>query len=201
MHSDSNPIDFELLQRLKAGDHVAFEELYNQYSKKLYWKLKQMVKYPSEADELLQNLFVKVWEKREQIVIHQTFEGYLYRVAQHMAIDYFRSLDRQSRLQDEVSRTGAIIAENTEALLFAKETQQLLDEAVASLPEQRRRAFILCKLEGKSHQEAAEIMNISPNTVHNHLVKAVYTVRQHLLKSGRDITILALLIALFQRFS
>ncbi|ERJ59054.1 RNA polymerase sigma factor [Sphingobacterium paucimobilis] len=201
MHSDSNSVDFELLQRLKAGDHAAFEDLYNQHSKKLYWKLQQMVKDPEEADELLQNLFVKVWEKREQIVVQQTFEGYLYRVAQHMAIDYFRKLERQNRMQEEVLRTGITIDEDTEAQLFAKETQQLLDEAVANLPEQRRRTFILCKFEGKSHQEAAEIMNISPNTVHNHLVKAVYAVRQHLLKSGRDITVLALLIALSQPFS
>lgn len=198
MHSDTAPIDSELLQQLRAGDHSAFEELYNRHSKKLYWKLKRMVKDPQEADELLQNLFVKVWEKREKIIVQQSFEAYLYRVAQHMAVDYFRKLERESRLQETVSKASPTVEESTEIQLMAKETQQLLDEAIAKLPEQRRRAFVLCKIEGKSYLEAAEIMQISPNTVHNHLVKGIQTVKQHLANSGRDIGILALLAVLTQ---
>ncbi|MDR2284212.1 MAG: RNA polymerase sigma-70 factor [Sphingobacterium sp.] len=200
MHSDSSHAEFEVLQRLKAGDHAAFEVLYNLYAKPLYWKLKRMVKDTEEADELLQNLFVKVWERREQINIQQSFEAYLYRVAQHMAVDYFRRLERQSRLQDEVSKSSTEVDGDTEAQLIAKETQQLLDEAIAKLPEQRRRAFILCKIEGKTYLEAAEIMQISPNTVHNHLVKAVQSVKNHLAQSGRDIAILTLLFLLTQPF-
>lgn len=188
--------EVDLLAGLRQGDHTAFEQLYNRYANGLYWKLKRMVKDEQEAAELLQELFVKVWEKREQISIKHSFEAYLYRVAQHIAIDYFRRLERQSRMEDEVSANGTLVGEDTEADLIAKETLQLLEEAIARLPEQRRKAFVLCKMEGKSHQEAAEIMNISPNTVHNHLVKAVQSVREHLGRSGRDIAILALLLVL-----
>lgn len=201
MYSDSDPVHAEVLHRLRAGDHSAFEELYHLYSKPLYWKLKQMVKNAEEADELLQNLFVKVWDKRDQIQIQQSFEAYLYRIAQHMAVDYFRKLERQSRLQERILKISPTTDEDAEAQLMAKETQQLLDEAIAKLPEQRRRAFVLCKIEGKTYLEAAELMQISPNTVHNHLVKAVQAVKQHLDQSGRDIGILALLLALAQSLS
>ncbi len=184
----------ELLRQLRNGDRRALDQLYRSYAKPLYWKLQRMVKNKEEVEELIQDLFVKVWDKREQIIIQQSFEAYLYRMAQYMAINYFQKLKRQSRLYEEYqSRTSEII-ENTEELLQARETQQLLDQAVAQLSEQRRKAFVLCKIEGKSHQEAAELMNISPNTVHNHLVKAVSFVKEHMEKSGRTLSPLALLL-------
>lgn len=185
----------DLLLRLRAGDQIAFERLYRRYSKPLYWKLQRLVKDSAEADELLQDLFVKVWEKREQIIIQQSFEAYLYRIAQRMVVDYFRKLARQSRMQQQVQLSSDGMTEHVEEYISAKETQKLLDDAIAQLPEQRRRAFTLCKIEGKSHQEAAEIMNISPNTVHNHLVKAVGSVKEYLEKAGKALSPLVLLLA------
>lgn len=185
----------ELLQQLRRGDRSAFNQLYKQYAKPLYWKLLRMVRNNEEVEELIQDLFIKVWDKREQIIIQQSFEAYLYRMAQYMAINYIQKLKRQSRLYDEFQQRTSEIVDNIEELLEAKETQQLLDQAVAQLSEQRRKAFVLCKIEGKSHQEAAELMNISPNTVHNHLVKAVSFVKDHLEKSGKTLSPLALLLA------
>lgn len=186
----------ELLAQLRQGDVRAFDLLYANHSKPLLWKLRKMVKNPDEADELLQDLFVKVWAKREQINIQQSFQGYLYRVAQRMAIDYFRALERRSRLESEVQLQTSELVDDTESKLQAKETQKLLNAAIALLPEQRRRAFTLCKLEGKSHAEAAELMQISPNTVHNHLVKAVSFVKDYMERSGRTLAPLALFIVL-----
>lgn len=182
----------ELLAQLRSGSQRAFEELYGQYSKPLLYKLRRMVKDPEEADELLQDLFVKIWERREHMTIEQSFKSYLYQVGQRMAIDYFRKLARQSRAHEQVQLGNTEITENTTELLDAKETQSLLNQAIALLPEQRRLAFTLCKIEGKSHKEAAEIMNISPNTVHNHLVKAVGSVKDYLEKSGKVPVTLAL---------
>lgn len=186
----------DILQELRSGSKTAFDRLYQAYSKTLLWKLRRMVKDEQEADEILQDLFVKVWEKREHIDIKQSFEAYLFRVAERMAIDYFRKLARESKLYEQLKLGSTEVVENTVELLAAKETQQLLDQAIAQLPEQRRRAFILCKIEGKSHQEAAELMNISPNTVHNHLVKAVSFVKEHMEKSGRTLSPLALIICI-----
>lgn len=186
----------ELLQQLRHGDRRALNQLYRTYAKPLYWKLLRMVRNKEEVEELIQDLFIKVWDKREQIIVQQSFEAYLYRMAQYIAINYFQKLKRQSRLYEEVQRRTSEIADTTEELLQAKETQQLLDQAVAQLSEQRRKAFVLCKIEGKSHQEAAELMNISPNTVHNHLVKAVSSVKEHLEKSGKILAPLVLLMSI-----
>ncbi|WP_343748177.1 RNA polymerase sigma-70 factor [Fluviicola sp.] len=197
MATASNNKDLQLLQKLKDGSQLAFEELYGKYSKQMLWKLRQMVKDPDDADELLQDLFVKIWEKREQVSLELSFEAYLYRIVQHIAIDYLRKLSRQAKLYEQVQLGTTEITDDTMELLQAKETQNLLDEAVSLLPEQRRLAFTLCKIEGKSHKEAAEIMKISPNTVHNHLVKAVGAVRDHLEKSGKELVPLALLVVFY----
>ena len=194
IHTDEK----ELLAHLRQGEIRAFDFLYHLHSKPLLWKLRRMVKDPEEADELLQDLFVKVWEKRENINIEQSFQAYLYRVAQRMAIDYFRSLERRSRLHEGVQLTTSEYVHNTEESIIARETQDLLTAAIALLPEQRRKAFTLCKLEGKSHAEAAEIKNISSNTVHNHLVKAVSFVKAYVEKSGKVLSPLALVLVLSQ---
>ncbi|MDC7217837.1 MAG: RNA polymerase sigma-70 factor [Spirochaetales bacterium] len=193
----TNPTDEkDLLLGLQNGEHAAFEQLYHRYSKPLYWKINSMVKQPEEADELLQELFVKVWEKRERLNINQSFEAYLYRIAQRMAVDHFRSLETKARLHTQVELGAEKETESAEENYINRETQSLLNDAIAQLPSQRKRAFILCKIEGKSHQEAADLMGISPNTVHNHLVKAVSTVREYLEKSGVTTSPLLLLAVL-----
>lgn len=188
--------EIELIQQLKDNSRRAFNQLYNKYSKPILWRLRHMVKDPEEADELLQDLFVKVWERRHQIDINQPFQSYLYQITQHIAIDYFRKIARQSKLYEQVQMNTTEIIDNTQELLNARETQRILDQAISRLPEQRRLAFTLCKIEGKSHKEAAVIMNISPNTVHNHLVKAVDSVKDYLEKSGKILSPLVLVLCI-----
>lgn len=187
----------DLLLRLQDGDHAAFQTLYHRYAQSLYRKLASLVKQPEEADEILQELFVKVWEKRAQIEIQASFEAYLYRVAQRMAVDYFRSLQTRSRLHAHLERAAPPTTESAEDVRIAHETQSLVEQAIARLPEQRRRAFTLCKIEGKSHREAAEIMGISPNTVHNHLVHAVSNLRAFLGDADPGAARILLLFSLF----
>lgn len=169
--------DSTLLQALQLGNHAAFEILYNRYSKKLYWNLLRMIKDRDQAEEILQELFVKVWEKRTQISEEYSFQGYLRFVAKNMVTDYYRKLARMYKAEQELKLTNTEYSNSTEESVFSRETTVLLQSAINTLPEQRRIAFNLCKIEGKSHKEAAEIMGISPNTVHNHLVKATQTIK------------------------
>lgn len=81
--------EMDLLRKLQGENHRAFETLYHRYAKPLYWKINGMFKESEELDELVQVLFVKVWEKREQITIEQSFEAYLYKIAQRMGWTIF----------------------------------------------------------------------------------------------------------------
>lgn len=169
-----------MLRALQLGDHGAFERLYNGYGKKLYWKLLQMVKNQSEAQEILQELFIKVWNRRGQINPENSFQAYLYSIAKSMVADYYRQLARANKAEKELQYTHSELSLATEETVASKETEKLLQNAISKLPDQRRMAFILCKIEGKSHKEAGEIMGISANTVHNHLVKASKAVKESL---------------------
>jgi len=183
-----------LLQQLKEGNERAFETLYNTYSKSLLWKLTRMLKDLNQSEELLQELFVKVWERRGQINVEQPFPGYLYRIAQNMVADYYRKLARELTSHKQIQTDSTEVVNTTENAIFSNETKNMLNKAIALLPEQRRKAFILCKLEGKTHQEAAAIMNISPNTVHNHLVKGTNNIRLFLEKTENPPILLGLLM-------
>ncbi|MBX2948028.1 MAG: sigma-70 family RNA polymerase sigma factor [Crocinitomicaceae bacterium] len=168
-----------LLLRLRSGDHTAFEKLYHLYSCQLLAKLDKKVNYSSDSEDILQDLFIKIWERRRQIDPDKPFAGYLYRIGERMVVDHYRKIARTNSMYSEVQHDQTEVISPTEDMIAASETQRLLQQAVAQLPPQQQRAFSLCKLEGKSHKEAAEIMEINQETVHAHLTKAVKSVRSY----------------------
>lgn len=173
--------DHALIVALQQGDHRAFEKLYYNHSKIIFWKLLRMIKDRHQAEELLQDLFVKVWEKRNQINTEYPFAAFLTTIAKNIVIDHHRRLARLYAAEKELQLTNTELSLVTEETVLSRETSELLNQAISQLPEQRRTAFKLCKLEGKTHAEAAQIMGISPNTVHNHLVKATQKLKAMLL--------------------
>lgn len=175
IHTDEK----DLLLRLQDGDHAAFEKLYHRYSRQLLAKLDHKLTDEYQADDILQDLFIKIWERREQIDTEQPFGGYLYRIAQRMVTDHYRKLARNTILYKQVKQDTPEAAHYTDQELEGRETQKLIEQAINLLPTQQQRAFHLCKIEGKSYKEAAEIMSISPETVHAHLVKATQSVKSY----------------------
>lgn len=197
MNVDSGLSDMELAGLLKQGNHAAFAALYNIYSERIYGRLLNLLKDKDVADELLQELFLKLWAKRETIIPGQSFKSYLYKVAENLVYDYFRALSREKKLQDRFRQITTELYSHTEEYLFSKENEALIERAIAQLSPQRKAVFELCRLEGKSYDEAGEILGISPSMVSNHLVKATKLVREQLLKSG-DVGLAMLVLAMLK---
>lgn len=174
----------DVLIQLKAGEELAFGKLYAHYSEMIYGRLLRLLKDQDMADELIQELFLKVWEKREQINSSQSFKSYLYTIAENLVYDHFRKVARDKKLQEKFRLITTELYTHTEEDLLSKENREMIDKAIATLPPQRKTAFVLCKMEGKSYEEAAAIMGVSASTVSNHLVKATMTVRAYLSKSN-----------------
>lgn len=170
----------DLLLRLQGGDHAAFEKLYHRYSRPLLAKLDRKVSEEYHADDILQDLFIKIWERRGQIDPEQPFGGYLYRIAQRMVTDHYRKQARNTVFYKQVRQDSSETANYTDEELDGRETKKILEQAISLLPAQQQRAFSLCKIEGKSYKEAAALMSISPETVHAHLVKATQSVKAYL---------------------
>lgn len=96
----------DLLLRLQNGDHTAFEILYRHHSRQLLAKLDRKLRSPDEADDLLQELFIKIWERRRQIDPEQDFAGYLYRIGQRMVTDHYRKLARTTQITQQDGTPG-----------------------------------------------------------------------------------------------
>lgn len=173
----------DVLNQLRAGEESAFGKVYAHYSEMIYGRLLRLLKDTDMADEIIQDLFLKVWEKREHINPSQSFKSYLYTVAENLVYDHFRKVSRDRKLQEKFRRITTELYTHTEEDLLSKESKEMIDKAIATLPPQRKAAFVLCKIEGKSYDEAAEIMGISASTVSNHLVKANISIRAYLSKS------------------
>lgn len=170
-----------LLSELKAGSSTAFKYFYDKYRAQLYRKLLKMVRLEEIAEELLQDLFIKVWDKRMLINPEQSFKAYLYRIAEHMVYDFYRKVARESRLEHEVAQINTEFSNPIEEGIFEKETQEKINEALAKLPAQQKLVFTLCKIEGKSYKEVAEQLGISIATVNVHITSATKTIKAYLM--------------------
>lgn len=169
-------LEQELVEKLRDGCFTAFTHLYERYSGELYLALIRLVKSETEAEEILQDIFVGLWEKRETINIQYSVKAYLYRIAENKACDFFRKLKRDRTLYEHLKNTAAsLYLQDTPD---TNEEHALLHEAMSVLPPQRKKVFYLCKMEGKSYHEVSNLLGISTATVNDHIVKATHAVRE-----------------------
>jgi RNA polymerase sigma-70 factor (family 1) len=167
--------------------------LYRLYNRKLFYHLKRLTHSSDVAEELLQEVFLKVWIRREQLEPGLSFSSYIYRIAANLVYDLFRRTARDQKLYAHLVATGSELYDHIELQIDSKEQQQLMENAIASLPPQRQKIFRLCKVEGRSYEEVSKLLGISISTVNDHIVKASRTVKQQLFSSRE--TAMALLLA------
>jgi RNA polymerase sigma-70 factor (ECF subfamily) len=136
-----------------------------------------MVKVDTLADELMQDVFVRLWDKRHLIDPEKSLKAYLFLIAQNMVYDFYRKLSREERLQSEVAATFSELYQHTEEEVILKETTSILNQAIEHLPAQQQLVFRMCKLEGKSYQQVSEELGISTSTINQHIVRATKSVK------------------------
>lgn len=151
----------------------------------------RLLKSPELAEDLLQELFIRLWEQRFKIDTDKTLGSYLYKIASNLAHDYFRKAVRDQKLRQQVLAISPVTYEPIEKVIYTKENKLLLDKALSMLPEQQRTVFMLCKVEERSYQEVAELLNISVGTVNNHLTRANRSLRALLQKAQSPAPFLA----------
>lgn len=174
----------ELVARLKQDDEKAFELLYHEYKHQIAPNLLRLLKSASVAEDLLHDLFLKIWENRAQLDQEQSFRAYLFRIAHNMVIDFFRKAARSRTYQEHLALNASLSYSHIEEMLDDHRKREFLHHALESLSPQSRLVFKLCKLEGKSYEEIGRLLQISTNTVSNHLVKASRHIKLHLANSA-----------------
>lgn len=183
-----------LLCRISTGDEKAFNELFSLYRNRLYAYLVKVTKSKETAEEATLDIFLKIWNARHVLGEINNFETFIFRVVHNKAIDYLR-MAKRSRLQQQeiwLDIEAQLHAAHADEQLLKRETEAAIRAAVSRLSPQRQEVFRLSREEFLSYDEIAEKMNLSKNTIRNHLSSALSFIRGH-LDEGLDIATLILL--------
>jgi RNA polymerase sigma-70 factor (ECF subfamily) len=188
-----SPIETAVLEKLKNGDLDSFNEIYFQYSPKIYIRLIKLVKNPIVVEEILQDVFTKIWLNREKIDPVKGFVSFLNHISDNLAMDFFRKVQRDKALQLEIWASAVELYYHTEEKVFAKDTQQMLSKAIESLSPKRKEILMLNKFQEKSYKEIADQLGISVSTVSNQLVSALKDIKEYIQKNYRNEYIISFL--------
>ncbi len=183
--------DQQLVLSLQKGNVAAFDSLFEVYSPKLYGFAFKYFRNEADAEELVQEVFVKVWENRQSLKTEHSFKSYLFTIALNQIRKYFNkksvSLRYLESLQQEPEFSDYSVTEDYESIL------QKLNSIIEQMPSRRKEIFIKSKLEGKSAKEVAAELNISPGTVDNQVSEALRFLRSQFKTESLGLLLFAVL--------
>lgn len=172
--------DIELAHRVKLGEKTAFSQLFEKYAPRIYRFSRTYLKNESDSEELVQNVFLKLWEKRETLDTTQNLKSFIFKIAVNTIYDFVRRKNIEHAFED-YARLNYQSSENStwHSVIYA-EMEQNLHHLVAQLPEQQQKIFQLSKTDGLTNDEIAKQLDISKRTVENHLYRALSFLKKHL---------------------
>lgn len=171
----------ELILLIQKNDRVAFYHIYERYSKRLYGFVLRYIKQKEDAEEIVQEVFVKIWESRNKIDVYASFESFLFTIAYNTTISLLRKRTNEKKYLEYVKSLQ--LPENAPDLIdeihfneLNKQVQSLLNE----LTPRQKEIFQLSREDGLSHDEIAKKLDISVNTVKKHMANTLAFLKSHL---------------------
>jgi len=174
-------IDESVVEGLKKGDMASFDIIYRTYSKRLFGFVFQIIKNESDAEEIVQEVFVKIWESRHKIDNFTLFDSYLFTIAYNITVSLIRKKISEKKYIDYIKSIQNVPEINNsfderEFIIISKQIQNLIEQ----LPTRQKEVFILHREKGMAYKEIAEKLNISLNTVENHMSRALKFLRKNI---------------------
>lgn len=164
--------EIELLRAFKRGDTNAFEALFKSHHKRLYNFLFSLLKSKEDAEEILQETFVKMWENRMFFDENYPFQALLFKIARNSFLDHSRKKVNKAVFDSEFDLSARLSENSTDDYVLYWETKDIIKKIIDGLPPKRRQIFLMQKIEGLSRLEIAQQLNISIITVDSQLLKA-----------------------------
>ncbi len=169
----------ELLRQLAGGSKEAFSKIFNHYRGKIYSVGLNYLKSAALAEEIVQDVFLKLWLKRSELLSVERLDAYLFIMSRNIIFDRIKKLAYQTEAEKKLSQDEPFI-DDTEHLVREHECKQFVQEAIDMLPPQQKRVYQLAKVENLSHEQIAEQMQLSRLTVKAHMAKALQFIRKYL---------------------
>ncbi len=173
-----------LLLKIVEGDNEAFCVLFDHYSKFVYSFGYKLVRSGEIAEEIVQDIFLKVWEGREKLNDIDNFGAYLNVLVRNHSLNLLRQLAKRQTVDAYAIADFVAQDQVTQDTIDYRDTLRILEEVLQELPAHQREVYTLCHLDGLKYEEVAAKLNISTNTVHYHMKLALKTIREYLLKRG-----------------
>jgi RNA polymerase sigma-70 factor (family 1) len=192
----------KLLLALAAGDEAAYKSLYLHYYDTVSKFVLKYVKSPELARDLAQDIFIKIWEKRDKLPGVQHFQPYLLQISRNQAIDTLRAAGKSDIVKREIARHFHDHPGFFEDEALQKDYRLFIRRTIDALPPRSREVFLLCREQAKSYEEVAAALGISRNAVRNHMVQALQRFRSAAeTEFGGSLGVLLPLLALLREAS
>ena len=169
--------DFYLIEKIKTGEKPAFRELFDKYAPKIYRFAFSYLKNENDAEDVVQEVFMKIWRKRKEIDYTKSFQSYLFTISLNVIRKQFNKLAKSNQLKHDLLFS---FASNKSLFDDNNDFQEMVDKLevlIQQLPERRRKIFKMKKLEGKSQKDIAKIYDITTKTVEYHITEAMKFLR------------------------
>lgn len=168
------------LERLIKGDELAFRHVFDQYSGRIYRLAFRFLKNAEQSEEIVQETFIKLWTSRQRLDPSGNLWLYLYVIAKRLSFNALREISKSAVLTEKLIYHITEIHNRTEEDILANELETYTENLISQLPRQQQLIFKLSRVDGLSHKEIAEQLHISQNTVKNHMVDALKTIKARL---------------------
>jgi RNA polymerase sigma-70 factor (family 1) len=177
-------IEKALLARLAAGDEDAFAAVFNHYQDPVGRFILKFVKVPQMAEDLSQEVFLKIWQQRGRLRDLQSFRAFLFIVARNHTINTLQKASQSEAAIDAITREGlsARVESPTDDQVLTREYQEFLTRTIDSLPPRSREVFRLCREQQLSYDEVAAQLGITRHSVKNHMVHSMKVLKAAVAK-------------------
>jgi RNA polymerase sigma-70 factor (family 1) len=168
-----------ILEQVTQGDESAFRMVFDHYRDAIYSFACKVVQQDTLAEEIVQDVFVKIWINRSGLPAVRNFADFLYIIARNHTFNALRRVARDRKWNSASTENLEISGVSAEAVILQRDYDRLLQQAIAQLPPQQKLVYTLGRQEGFSREEIAAQLNISPATVKVHMSQALKTLRNH----------------------
>ncbi len=173
-----------IVLELSKDNDSSFEELFNYYYPRLFNFSKSFLKIEDGIDDILQEVFVKIWRNRKNIKSPDTFNSYIFTVTRNLLLNELRSRLNNQNIKEEVGRLSVAPEYSLLEQIEFQDLKEKVDNIVNELPGRQKEIFVLSRTEGLSHKEIAEKLKISTKTVEYHIALSVKFLKGRLQDLG-----------------
>ena len=173
----------ELFIQMSQGDQVAFTEIFDYYEPRIYPFVLKLTRSETTAEEVVQELFIKIWTSRRDLAKIENHRSYIFRMASNRTANYLRNIANNIRLVQNAAGQVVVEKNTTEEVIDYKYTQQIINKVVDQLPSQQKAVYNLSRQQGLNSSEISKQMGIAEKTVKKHLTEALKFIRTQLQQS------------------